>query len=87
MEIALLDLAILQRDFSIKCRGQPKQDTALDLVLHDTGVNDLAAVHRTGDLVYPDRTILDSGFHHLGKVRSETPEQGEPPSTPFWPWA
>src|SRR5215471_5616132 len=51
VEVRLLHLAVLERDLAVQGGGQPVDDRALDLALHDIGVRRHAAVDRRDDAV------------------------------------
>src|SRR5690554_2559950 len=86
VEIALPDLTVVEVDLAVERGSQAKQDATLDLVFNNPGINHLAAIHAADHLVHPYLAILDSGFHHLSHIGTETLEQREPPSPSLRCW-
>ena len=72
VEIALLDLAVPQRDLrAVECGADRHQHRALDLGLDRAGIDREIAVDRAGHPMKLRRIVLDRQLHHVGDDRAE----------------
>jgi hypothetical protein len=76
MEIALLDASALDGDFAFHRRAESEDDGAADLLLHDGGIDNLAAIGGADCPMNFQLALRHGDFGNLGCVAADVIDDG-----------